>query len=32
MLWAADAVESEPEMLAASSHLLAVARSTSVGE
>jgi len=27
MLWAAEVVESEPEMLAASSHLLAVARS-----
>ncbi|HEV3363439.1 MAG TPA: methyltransferase, partial [Acidimicrobiia bacterium] len=26
MLWAAEVVESEPEMLAASSHLLAVGR------
>lgn len=32
MLWAAEIVESEPEMLAASSHLLAVARSPSVDE
>ena len=27
MLWAAEVIESEPEMLAASSHLLAVAQS-----